>query len=82
MLSIISLQALFNQFWERAIPKADRAQLIPTVGFKSNHVTQELKHLSGSGTPFGYPEGSRSCRSERGPEIMKTRHVVTNLFVT
>jgi hypothetical protein len=62
--SIISLLSLFNQLWERAIPKSDRGPLIMSVGFISNHVIQELSQLVECGTPLGYLIGMTSeiCR--------------------
>jgi len=47
------LYGLFNQFWEKAIPKADKAPLILIIGLISNHVIPELNLSAGSGTPFG-----------------------------
>jgi hypothetical protein len=49
--------AIFNfplQFWEKAIPKADRSPVALIAIFISNHVNQELKWLAENGTPLGY----------------------------
>jgi len=45
--------ALFNQIWEKAIPKSDVAPLFMIAGFFSNHVIQELSRLIENGAPIG-----------------------------
>jgi hypothetical protein len=56
--------SLFNQLWEKAIPKSDRSPPIMIVGFISNHIIQELSRLIESGTPLGYLIGMTTeiCR--------------------
>jgi len=45
------------QFWERAIPKADRHSPNLITSFISNRVIQELRLLAEGGTPLGYLTG-------------------------
>jgi hypothetical protein len=42
------------QFWEKAIPKADRLSLPLTIRFISNRVIQGFMRLAEGGTPLGY----------------------------
>jgi hypothetical protein len=45
------------QFWERAIPKADRLPIPLIIRFLSNHVIQGVTRWAEGGTPFGYLMG-------------------------
>jgi len=45
------------QFWEKAIPKADRLPLPLIIHFISNHVIQGFTREAEGGTPFGYLMG-------------------------
>jgi hypothetical protein len=45
------------QFWEKAIPKADRLPLPLIIRFISNHVIQGFTRWVEVGTPIGYLMG-------------------------